>query len=346
MYLGKQCAGKAGMWLALLPAFSIEIGQYHLMVLSEGLSIPLFAMMTGLSLHLMRKPSLSLMISWILIGAWFSFTRTSNPYAMLIWAGMLLVMKPRVGFLAMLWTVIIHLWLLPCMQEGRSGRYQAENMNHLMLYRILPNPEAREYFEDKGVPMHEWIPKFASKDVELAVYNAHRKTQAHELLDLYPDYTEWLIEKGDGVYMRWLLFRPQSYVEVFTGLRHSLSFYILHAKTVSLPPVMESVQWRYHALGKLPIALWLLCGLIPLYEGIRNRSLQAFSQEGLAIAVLLLSAYGHGFLSYHGHPGDVSRYMLASTALFRVTFFVAAVWGVRQLAKRFSSRAATVPVAK
>ena len=40
-------------------------------------------------------------------------------------------------------------------------------------------------------------------------------------------------------------------------------------------------------------------------------------------------AYAYAFFSYHGHPGDVSRYLLPVSAFVRLTVLLACLWGFK-----------------
>jgi hypothetical protein len=327
MYLGHQAGGKANMVLALVPAFSIDVGQYDLLVLTEGLYIPLFALLAGLAMRLIRQPDMAHLLAWSVLAFWFALIRNSNPFLVMAWGGMILVLgrKPA-GLLALAWSLAVAV-LAGTSLGGGSPRYAAEGLNHVMLYRIMPDPKALAHFEAKGLVMEKWMPDYAAKTKEIAVYNPDRKTQAHELLDDYPAYASWLAEKAGGVYMRWVLFRPRSYLEVFDGLRHGMDTQHLHAKDARFPRIAHAVEWRYRLLGTLPLWLWAVCLLIPLAEAVRHRG--SLSAAAVGILVLSASAYAHAFLAFHGHPGDVARYLLPSTAAVRVTWLLSASYVVR-----------------
>lgn len=334
MYLGYQAGGRAGAVLALVPACTLEIAQYNVLMLSESISTPLFAAMMGLTLHLMRKASIALAVIWCAVAMLFAFTKTSNLYLVFCLPMVLALRLPGFAAVCFGWCMVLFT-VNGQLQASASERYKAETINHVYLYRVLPHEDAFEHFVSKGLPVHYWTRSYIAKEPKLAVYNSDLKIQAHELLDTYPDYQQWMLDHGQGEYLKWLIKRPATYLEVLLGIRHSLGYYVLHAEGADLPAFSRALDWRYKLFGKLPVILWIGCLAIPAIEFLRHRRLP--QQEALAILAMVPFAYAHSFISYHGHPGDVSRYLLPATAFYRLTILLAVLWLVRQLAARFAA---------
>jgi hypothetical protein len=163
-------------------AFSLvgPVTVWDRMLLSESLSISLFALLLSAWLTLVRH------VSWRTVGLvlaltlLWSFTRDSNAYVAAMTVpllGVWLMRSSRRRFPAAILAGTCAIFALSVASADKSQRHEV-SLNNVFNARFVGDPEARSYFVAHGMPLGG------------------------------PAYRRWLREEGDDLYLRYLVSHP------------------------------------------------------------------------------------------------------------------------------------------
>ena len=305
--LGWVLARTPGLFLGGLLALAAPVRLWNAAVLTESMSLSFLVLTFALSLMLYRRWRVWLFGAWLLCALYFGFLRDSNLLLLPFFAVPLLRHGwRRFGLAAALLVVAMLVGVISAQLEQRwKVPYYTVFTN-----RIARNPEAREYFEARGMP------------------------GSLARLRMTPEMNTWMMERGRGLYQAWVVSRPESYRVVWKQLRKEgegeflrRRYFEKRLKNVPEPRVAPASEWLYR-LSNPPRWVWLGFLCLPLLDWLRNRQVGALS---IWVAVLVPGAYGLAFATYHGAGTEVVRHMLMVSMVYRLTFFLAAFVVIERL---------------
>lgn len=211
-----------GFAAILLFSLSIEITLWNLSVLSESIAHSASAGLSGVVLLALRalpgRPAGHTPVKWLvlLVSATllWSFTRDPNSYVVLaagIALGLLTLLAARRR-----WP---HRWLLGALaascllifflQSALLARSERKPWSYAVTtdicQRILPDPSARKFFLDAGMPDSSILMGFAGRG---NAYEANQYSGSPDPSLIDPRYDAWVRDHGLSVYLRYVVSHP------------------------------------------------------------------------------------------------------------------------------------------
>lgn len=230
--------------LAAILGFSltVPVNLWNLSILSESIANSLTACLVGLVMLLLGDwPSDSkceseegalrcrcLLALALVVAFFWSFARDTNPYGLLIVAGLLLVLtsirrvrgvasnRLFIGLAAALLGIAGLQSLLLSYSDRAPWNYA---MSTVICNRILPVPEYRSFFEDAGMPAGPVIMKFAGKTNEYMENESLLKPDPSQVDRVFD---QWVRERGFATYVSFLLHHPVTGLGWVWNLREEL----------------------------------------------------------------------------------------------------------------------------
>ena len=309
-FAGWMLGRGAGLALLTLLAMSWPVAQWNLMLLSESFSFSMVLLSIGLTLRLLRKWTWGGFAAWVAVAALMTFTRLSNLFITPFLALPFLARARREWLSAGGAALVLCLAGLHT-SATRGADFERMELSNVILYRILPDPEARDFFRARGMPLDERV----------MAYSGRLRSRAYrELWARVPEFKAWLTPQGMRTYRVWLLrdgaaFRAawRALAEVDNGIGNCLGY----GEDATPRPVAVRLLPFYLWLGKMPPALWLgLMLTLPLLDRWRNGRISPFL---LLLPALAAATYAQAFICFHGDADEVPRHLLIAGLLYRVT---------------------------
>lgn len=207
----------------LLFSLSIELNMWNMAVLSESLSLSTTALFLAVVLVWLRKigegqknagSSRGWTAALVVTAFFWSFTRDAHPYVLLLlsaaipFAFLFRRVRKRLGYktataigLAFLSTFLVQTWFL----RHSPKTPWTYPLTTDICSRILPDPEARDFFYKAGMPHSKILMEFSGR------HNAY----SENLLSDHPDkskidpvYDRWVLKEGMRTYFSYVLSHP------------------------------------------------------------------------------------------------------------------------------------------
>lgn len=346
-WCGAQLAGRPGATLGLLLAISPNVWQWNAMVLTESLSLSLWALLLGLTAKLRQSgrdvASVKVWMAWLATTIALSFVRDGHVYGvwpmfgLLVWwqrsaflrssradggeasaAGSRLLAGVGLGAVAGV-CAMLTLWVS---QEIRQEERWIYPVGNAITQRILPDESARAWFEARGMPI----------SAEVLRHKGQMGTQVKIQLEAQaPEFQHWLQDSGLSTYQAYLLTHPGLLWPVVRALDAHWWRMLGYYREPEGPHYPLSFPlWPGHVIycSTPPVELLLL--LLAFVGGwthrlLRRASLSSTLSSALwddwalaaGISALMLS---QAFLGFHGDAMEVPRHLLLSLVLGRVLF--------------------------
>lgn len=314
--------------LILLFSLNLEISIWESLILTESISFSLFALL--LALWLLWDQTLDnfsrsilhviMLVLLVVVTVLYMFIRESNQYFVLFGA----IIFPLIGFIgkasrqrrkAYLAYLILFLIILVTknIAFNTSNLWQIHIYDHLAL-RLLPDDEAKEYFEAAGLPV----------DHNLMTITTMDGYEYQDYLANHPDMEtvrEWINHSGITTYMKYLFSKPiSSMLEPLKQLPSLIGGDNLeyHAPIYGVPTIPS---WLHNFTNKVyprsPLALWGILGISTLgafWYLFTNLKQSAW----LIVGILLVSLYPLLFIVWHGNPMEIERHAAQIGVQFRL----------------------------
>lgn len=311
--------GMLSFGLVLFFSLNLGISFWDSLMLSESLSFSFFALVLALWImpawlpqNLLSGASgyLYLLLS-ALVTVLYTFTRDTNLYFVLAGAGILAALavmrwlpeKMRRHFL--LYAVFaVGLFFFQNWTLQAGNRWQIHIYDHLAR-RILPDPEARAYFEAAGLPV----------DDNLMAITDMFGYEYHDLLDHDPSMAAaraWIHQSGRKTFFRYLLTHPAASlwrpIQETGALVNGSNLEYRYPKHPLQPAPNFIEQLTAQLYPHAPLILWLMPAFILLAAFLhRSTGDQAHSVWWLALAILL-TLYPMMFITWNGNPLEIERH--------------------------------------
>jgi len=278
-------------------------------ILSESLSLSLMFMWFGTFLLYVKIKKTSTFIFHICITILFSFTRDSWPYILLIFylSYFILSFKLEKGMSRKYLTLFTFSLILFFVQQhtAKTGeRYRLPVLNNIV-YRILPNADYTNWFKKEGLPcLNELQKEYSNSANYKAIYPLYLNDST------YKDLHHWASEKGNTVYMKFLLTHP-SQLFLLDETKENLDRIFAYDLTYATGEQGLSRFSSYIFPLFNPFALLILIGFY-CYLCFKNNS-----TNWMFPAITTLICVENAFLLYNADALEVERHLFFTNVLMQ-----------------------------
>lgn len=315
-------------------AFSPSLVEWDYNLLSEPISLSLFAVFLAISIELTPKFIDSgedrgswinpLVVGWFIVLVLWVFARDSNAYLLPIFIlgiiALLVVQKivknvslPKTQILVMGLISLTFLFLVHNLTFQKSDRWINPFFNN-MIQNVLPYPDRISFFENIGMPFNDEV---------LALPNTSVNANKDQLFKI-PELMSWLTSHGTGPYIEFMIaYSDWTIKTLVSGVEFSFSE---NRQPFFLPSSDQTLQVRAYFSDlfhpRTSSVVW-----VGLVEMVVLGFLAIYKKEAISIALFLL--FGILFLSEFlmlivSILGDASS--IVRHAIGPVTFFRLSVW--------------------
>ncbi|GAB4545890.1 MAG: hypothetical protein Fur002_20420 [Anaerolineales bacterium] len=290
----------------LLLSLTPRIAAWNYVMMTESLSVTLFVLFLSLSVWLLREWQPYKALFLILAAFLLAFTRDTNAYLLLLWAGMFALaaalrwVSPRALVLVGAFLLI---FFLNNYTSNLGGRWMFP-LNNVVGKRILVNSAAIQELESCGMPVSPAL-------LALADSFANGQDRAFYEAPELKEYRAWLRADGKQCYMKYLLARPDVHVaDALTRFEALIRFdgaekYFARSYDPLIPYSVE--PFLYPAYFILPLWVGLtIAALLALWK----RAWRVNILWGVFIP-LCLTIFPHLFIAWHGDAMAPERHALS-----------------------------------
>jgi len=337
--------------LVMIFGLSADIILWDFMILSESLSVSLFALLAAAAVWLLQQWHPARLVALIVTGALWAFCRETNAWLLLglavaIGAAGLLRREHRTAclVLALCWCACFAANAIsskmsaqpvsiPATREyaavelpPRMGQRWIFPFLNVLTRRILPDPAKVQWFADRGMPVTPALMNLSGQ------WGSGDHFAAYRLEGLQP-FRAWLLDRGQACYFKYLAGNYRATIRSPWLNRQSL---LASATGEPLPPGFVPIlpPWLNACIyppPAFPFWPWLaglaaLAGMI--LAGVDRRRLW------LIPLGLLLLLYPHALLVWHGDAMAVERHALLLQIQLRLAFWIILLFVVDALARR------------
>jgi hypothetical protein len=331
----KRWLGIGAFGIILLFSLSLEISLWDSLLLSESISLSLFACLVGLwiLLEMLPQAGLGSVFGWlvfllmVIITILYSFTRDTNLYFVLICGllfGLLAWLKKEDKSHRILYSlyavIVIALFVFQTYSISNGNRWQILIYDQLAL-RLLKDDQAIQYLETEGLTIDDAL--MGVTDMTPPEFQKYILTS-----DELQAVRDWVNSKGKNIYLQYLLLRlGNSLLEpVYQAsklLNGSSVEYRREKQPVRpVPEVIIRISKIFYPRSPLILGLMLvLCvaGAALWLRGSKKRSLW------IVILALVASIYPLMFIVWHGNPQEIERHALQIAVQLRLAGWLAVI---------------------
>ena len=196
------------LWYLLMSWWNI-LGWTHTLI-SESLSISFMFLWIASFLLLFYKRTVFYIILHIIITIFFSFTRDTWPYILVLFYGIFAIIA--IKWERKILVSVISLLIISCavfviqQKSAQIGqRYRLPIMNNIV-FRILPNEEYTVWFANKGMPCIDQLKKqYSNLDDKQKIYPLYNDST-------YSAFSDWVIKDGKSTYTKFLFTHPAKFL--------------------------------------------------------------------------------------------------------------------------------------
>src|SRR5262245_4597931 len=300
----------------LLFALSDPIILWDGALLSESISLSIMALFIVTWLWLIegwnrQKVALMLAVAFLWV-----FTRDTNAWVVLMLAGVLAAVaslwRSQRRYLLIAATFAV-LFVGDEISDNSAKRWQTTFMN-VIGKRVLPDPEARAYFAQLGMPVTLAL-------MRLSGHFAWDRDRAFFRDPALQDFRDWLNIHGKSSYLRFLLVHPNR--ALGTPLRNGEAILAPNLdgyRPAGFSPILKGAMAEL-LYFKERTYLWMWAS--GLFVGFAATVVLRKSDPTCRVAiVLILLAYPHAIISWHGDAAEVGRHALQADVQFRLGLWI------------------------
>lgn len=280
------------------------IAAWDNVLLSESVSISLFALSLAAGLAFVLRPSRPALGALLVTVFFWTFARDTNAYVVLgmaaITAGAGLASARRRRYLG----VAVGLVLIAGASYAASSRAMRWTFpfQNVLAMRILPDAERTAFFRDRGMPVDDALMRRAGKYAAADDYAFYKDPQL-------ADYRAWLHRDGKRTYAQFLLSRPG----------WTLAQPVRLLDDVLTPRLGAGALFRVPVLA-YALTLVLVAGAVVAMMRVTGRRALFL----LALAVVLTN-YAQAFVVYHGDAMELARRGVPVAIQYRLGFWLLAL---------------------
>jgi len=316
-------------------SLNLEISQWDSLLLSESISFSLFALMLAawIGMGLLLNRLQSNLLGWVYLSGTavvtilYSFTRDTNLYFVVAGAGLLMLIAlffqrliriPR-KYVFVYFGFVVALFFFQNSTIQWGNRWQIHIYDHLAL-RILPDPQARQYYAEAGLPINQ----------DLLVITDMKGFDYHDYLDFDPrmeSVRDWIQQRGRTIFLESMISHPsQAFLEPLRQNNKLINGNNLEYRYPKYPqqPVPSRIS---HLTEKFyPNAPVLLFGLGVLIVASLYLDWHISSQHQevwWVLASFIISLYPLMFVVWNGNPMEIERHAAQIGIQYRLAGLVA-----------------------
>lgn len=293
--------------LALTP----QVLQWDGAMLSESLSTSLGMLILSCAVVMVRRgPSTPLLVGFTLLSIAFVFTRDSNgPTLVLLLLPVAAVVALRGARLrgAVLAAVVLGLFVVSSISVDQGDRDRFTNLN-IVGQRILPNPEMRDWFAARGMPV---TPDVLARSGTFAGDDEYAFYEIKPLID-------WVENDMRRHYVRYLLTHPRYLIQGPWQNREEQFVPIVGG---SLPKTNFQAALPYwisdfaYPAELTEIFFWTVAVVaFTIVVALRH----GWDRRWILPLILLATAPPHALMVYHADAMELGRHSVTMTLLLRV----------------------------
>jgi hypothetical protein len=328
--------------LILAFSLSLEISLWDSLLLSESISLSLFALLLGCWLLWDALPakgsslvlSVAYLLGVMLITVLYSFTRESNPYFALVGGGLfgLAVISRRVKphlrrYFAAYAAFVIGMFVLQTLSFSSGNRWVIHIYDQLGM-RLLEDNRAYQYFVSAGLPVTPDLMKITTMpSTEYQVY----LQSAPEMQAV----RDWVARRGNTTYLGYLLSDPlDAALEPLGKLPvllngTNLEYHYPRYAAPTIPSWLEVFSGK--AYPRQPAILLAFFALGLFFTAAYFFGARPGRTSWLVLAVLILTLYPLLFIVWHGNPMELERHATQLGIQLRLAGWMAIILGLDAL---------------
>jgi hypothetical protein len=292
-------------------------------------------------MRLIRTPSRGAVIAFVALIVLDAFTRDTN----LILAGTVAVVAIviavrqaplRAGALVVAFVCILAAVVSNRMASGADPPRWYYPLQDVVVVRVLPHSDARDFFAARGMPVNAALMGVAR--------NYFGGYQALTTAPQFATFRAWLRDKGLATYESYLVQHPQKLVQVpFDGRREILEPSVTGAIVFSggrarPARVFGVLGWLTFWRDADVILVWSLAALgAATWLAVRRRRDRLLL---MALGAALITAVGHAVLAYLGDALEAGRHAITADAQWRAALWMLTFVVVDRIVARTQERAA------
>jgi len=314
----------------LIFGFSPNLAEWDRILMSESLTFSFITLLMALTIEILHRWFVDglakswvtkiLLSLWVIIMILWGFTRDTNMYFVflanlfLLMALLLAVFIKKARNYLPIWQIVpvvlvltgvIILQQVSLKQSTRWAQVLVANIRG----NIMPYTTRVQFLVDHGMPYSEQIHKVLRQSVRGRFY------------EQVPELWTWLKENGTWTYTLFLINTPLwATLDLFNNLDELAltNHQVYYPASSSLTPVWFRPAGDFlHPKSKVILFIDLLCLLMMIYTGVRNREAGQVSWA-IILSWLMISLVFLLFISYHGDYYSKSRHGLVALESFRL----------------------------
>lgn len=343
----RRWLGPLAFLLVLSFSLSLEIGLWDRLMLSESISLSMFALMVASWLFLLVLPPRWLrsvvgvlyIILACVITILYSFARDNNIYFLAASAGvfaLILIFKkapPPTRKLFLAYTIfLVILFVGQNLSFELGNRWQFHVFDNIAL-RMTLDPTSFTYYKAAGLPVNDKLlaaPYMNTNDFHYLFF---------EDPDMQP-LRDWVVAKGQSTWLKYMLTHPE--YSILRPLRDanrminggSLEYRYSRYPYQPLPPwlvALDAAIFPRHLL-ELVVILGLVVAGGWLFMTGREQGQPAW----LVVFLLVLTIIPLVFIYWNGNPIEIERHANQLSVQYRLAGWMALMFLVDRLALRFN----------
>lgn len=312
---------------------SPQLSDWDRVLMSESLSFSLFALLLALTIEMsirfaqdnnpLRTQTKILGGLWLLTLLFWVFTRDSNAYLLPITVVMLILpmLIPKVRrhiatrTLALLFIVLGLLFIIHNATLNQSDRWVNPFLNNL-IRNVLPDQDRVAFFESRGMPVSEGILALqTSRGNERGFYE-------------FPDFMEWVYERGPSTYTLFLLSEPGWTLSTFASNVDYL--FSENTQTYFHTPSSSGLLWIsaigdiLHPMAGSTLLIAVLLTLAYLATAVSQRAPKSLALSWTFVW-MLLAVLAMFFVSFHGDALAWIRHTLVAVLPVRLSIWLLSI---------------------
>jgi hypothetical protein len=351
-------------WLAVVAilglSLTVQINIWNFSILSESIADSLTALLVALILFTLNpRPPFGTdsaqgvrlnkrQLSLLFVTAFFwSFSRDANPYGLLAASAILLVLlavgrmrrmvRPRL-ILCMVIFLAGTFGLQSCLLSRSVRHPWTAALSDVICTRILPVPEFRRYFAQKGMPADGPIMQFAGETNE---YMQNQFSPEPDPSKIDKPFDEWVGSHGVATYMSFISSHPLTVLGWVWDLRGQLISPRLRRSWMPPATVVFQLHWgkripmywmwpRGTINGETGLTIWLSNLLFPAWQGfwwiallLGAASVSTFflarrSYVAWVPIALIIIGFSQALLVALGDSAEVDRHAIGAAVLVHI----------------------------
>ncbi|RJQ18465.1 MAG: hypothetical protein C4560_07250 [Nitrospiraceae bacterium] len=323
------------VWISLIAFIAIltfslssAISLWNGVILSESLSLSIFACFIGSWILMFEKQSLKRSLLLITASVLFALSRTAHVYLLLMLgcilgvAGLFNLRAVKRKYCLAFSVIYIVMSLLSNVSANVGTQWTVYFVDVLST-RILPDPEKREYFEKHGMPVDENLMKLEGKFAQEGNWAFHNDPNLEE-------FRKWLYSSGKSTYVRFLLTHPhflitgpfEDFLQMMYGYR--LIYYAPKGYSSPLGALFDYMDSPLI----FPIYIFaagILAGMNLIFAG------SGKSTVSLVPIIMMLLVYPLMALVWHADSHELERHVLTFSVQARLSYILLGLFTINAL---------------